>query len=41
MPDRSYYIDSSAAALRQQYQAFVASMLKLANISDAMPRLRA
>jgi putative endopeptidase len=37
MPDRSYYVDSSAAmaAIRSKYQEHVAAMLKLANITGA------
>lgn len=37
MPDRSYYVDTSAgmADLRAKYQAHIAAMLKLANIADA------
>jgi len=37
MPDRDYYIDSSAhmAELRTKYQAHLANVLKLAKISDA------
>jgi putative endopeptidase len=37
MPDRSYYVDSSAsmATIRAQYQEHIAAMLRLANIPDA------
>ena len=37
MPDRSYYVDSSAsmATIRARYQEHVAAMLRLANIPDA------
>jgi predicted metalloendopeptidase len=37
MPDRSYYVDSSAsmAAIRAKYQEYIAAMLGLANIPDA------
>jgi predicted metalloendopeptidase len=37
MPDRSYYVDSSAsmATIRAKYQEHIAAMLKLANISGA------
>jgi putative endopeptidase len=37
MPDRSYYVDSSAsmATIRAKYQEHIAAMLKLANIPDA------
>ena len=37
MPDRSYYVDSSAsmATIRAKYQEHVAAMLRLANIPDA------
>jgi putative endopeptidase len=37
MPDRSYYVDSSAsmAAIRAKYQEHIAAMLRLANIPDA------
>jgi predicted metalloendopeptidase len=37
MPDRSYYVDSSAsmATIRSKYQEHIAAMLRLANISDA------
>lgn len=40
MPDRSYYLDPSApmAAIRAQYQAHVAAMLKLAGISEAQAK---
>ena len=42
MPDRSYYVDTSAgmAAIRAKYQAHIAAMLKLAGIADAEPRPR-
>ena len=37
MPDRSYYVDSSAAmaTIRAKYQEHIAAMLRLANIADA------
>ena len=37
MPDRSYYVDSSAsmATIRAKYQEHIAAMLRLANIPDA------
>jgi putative endopeptidase len=37
MPDRSYYVDTSAsmATIRAKYQEHIAAMLKLANIPDA------
>jgi predicted metalloendopeptidase len=37
MPDRSYYVDSSAsmATIRSKYQEHIAAMLRLANIPDA------
>ena len=37
MPDRSYYVDSSAsmAAIRAKYQEHIAAMLALANVPDA------
>jgi predicted metalloendopeptidase len=37
MPDRDYYLDSSArmTAIRDKYQAHIASVLKLAQITDA------
>jgi putative endopeptidase len=40
MPDRSYYVDSSAsmATIRAKYQEHVAAMLRLANIPDADAR---
>ena len=37
MPDRSYYVDTSAsmATIRAKYQEHIAGMLKLANVPDA------
>ncbi|HEX3274147.1 MAG TPA: M13 family metallopeptidase [Gemmatimonadales bacterium] len=43
MPDRSYYVDSSAAmaAIRDKYQQHVAAMLTLAKVPDAAAKAKA